>query len=312
LITETYLRHVTAGFRDTGFGQDFRAGGCLRAWSAPDDHVRNQVIPVVIMLAVAFAAGSVRHMGGLTGPAGSSVQIVTAQQRPDLWEQARAGFRETWPEYNLHGNRSGEYFGELIARFARFQLLLYDTAAGRVVARGRTIPLRWDGSMADLPAGIDAAGQRAVGEQAPPTALCALAAEVDGEQQGKGLSRQVLQAMVAAARSAGLGPLIAPVRPSLKDRYPLIPIEEYAHWRRSDGLPFDPWMRVHARLGATILRAEPRSMEITAPVADWEQWTGMTLPQPGEYVFAGGLAPLTVAGGVGRYWEPNVWMRHSV
>src|SRR5258708_31304265 len=40
----------------------------------------------------------------------------------------------------------------------------------------------------------------------------------------------------------GLGLLIAPVRPSWKDRYPLIPIAEYAAWRRADGLPFDPWM----------------------------------------------------------------------
>jgi GNAT superfamily N-acetyltransferase len=238
--------------------------------------------------------------------------VVTAQERPDLWGQAQARFRDTWPEYNLHGNRTAEYFGELITRFSEFQLLLYDSAAGRPVARGRAIPLRWDGSVGDLPAGIDAAGLRAVGEQAPPTALCALAAEVDGDEQGKGLSRRVLEAMVAVARSAGLGHLIAPVRPSMKDRYPLIPIDAYAQWRRSDGLPFDPWMRVHARLGAAILRAEPRSMEITAPVADWERWTGIELPQPGDYVFHAGLAPLTVADGVGRYWEPNVWMRHPV
>jgi hypothetical protein len=33
----------------------------------------------------------------------------------------------------------------------------------------------------------------------------------------------------------------------------------------------------------------------------------MELPEPGDYVFPGGLAPLgAVAEGVGRYWEPNV------
>jgi hypothetical protein len=71
-------------------------------------------------------------------------------------------------------------------------------------------------------------------------------------------------------------------------------------------------MRVHVRLGAEILRAEPRSMEISAPVADWEQWTGMAFPEDGDYVFPGGLAPLTVADGEAAYWEPNVWMRHPV
>ena len=243
-------------------------------------------------------------------PERSPVQVITAEQRPDLWQQAGPAMRATWPEYNLHGIRSGEYFGQLAARFAAFQLLLYDAAADRVVGRGRTIPVRWDGSLADLPPGIDAAGLRAVSEQGPPTALCALAAEVDGDQQGKGLSRLIIQAMAALARDAGLHSLIAPVRPSLKDRYPLTPIEEYAQWRRGDGLPFDPWMRVHARLGATVLRAEPRSMEFAAPVADWERWLGLDLPEPGEYVFPGGLAPLTVADGAGRYWEPNVWMLH--
>lgn len=242
----------------------------------------------------------------------STVEVITAQDRPDLWERARTVMRATWPEYNLHGNRSDEYFGELIPRFARFQLLLYDAADDAVLGRGRTIPLRWDGTIEDLPAGIDAAGLRAVSTQAPPTALCALAAEVDDGRQGQGLSRQVIQAMGALARATGLHSLIAPVRPSLKDRYPLIPIEEYAQWRRGDGLPFDPWMRVHARLGATVLRAEPRSMEIAAPVADWERWLGMDLPHPGQYVFPGGLAPLAVADGAGRYWEPNVWMLHPV
>jgi hypothetical protein len=239
-------------------------------------------------------------------------EIITAEERPDLWERAGTAMRATWPEYNLHGNRSGEYFGELILRFAAFQFMLYDAAADAVVGRGRTIPFRWDGTLEDLPAGIDAAGLRAVSDPAPPTVLCALAAEVDGERQQQGLSRLIIESMGAVARRHGLRPLLAPVRPSLKDRYPLIPIEQYAQWRRGDGLPFDPWMRVHARLGATVLRAEPRSMEIAAPVADWERWLGMDLPYPGDYVFPGGLAPLTVAGGEGRYWEPNVWMLHPL
>lgn len=251
-------------------------------------------------------------MKGLTLPDGSPVQVVTAAERPELWERARTAFRDTWPEYNLHGNRSGEYFGELVPRFAQFQLLLYDAETDTLAGRGRTIPFRWDGSLNDLPAGIDAVGLRAVTDDAPPTAVSALAAEVDSTRQGQGLSRVIIQAMAAVTRDAGLAPLVAPVRPSVKDRYPLVPIEEYAQWRRPDGLPFDPWMRVHARLGATILRAEPHSMEITAPVADWEQWLGMELPQPGEYVFPGGLAPMTVADGTGRYWEPNIWMLHEV
>jgi hypothetical protein len=40
----------------------------------------------------------------------------------------------------------------------------------------------------------------------------------------------------------------------------------------------------------------------------------MEFPESGEYVFPEGLAPLAVdrEADLGRYWEPNVWMRHRV
>jgi hypothetical protein len=117
--------------------------------------------------------------------------------------------------------------------------------------------------------------------------------------------------MAEAASQAGLSPLVAPVRPSQKDHYPLTPIDRYAYWQRADALPFDPWLRVHVRLGATILRPEPKSMRIEGPVEDWERWTDMAFPEDGEYVFPSGLAPLQVQDGVGFYWEPNVWMLHD-
>jgi hypothetical protein len=42
----------------------------------------------------------------------------------------------------------------------------------------------------------------------------------------------MLRAMATLTRQAGLAHLIAPVRPSHKDRYPAIPIERYARWAR--------------------------------------------------------------------------------
>ena len=163
-----------------------------------------------------------------------------------------------------------------------------------------------------FPHGIDAVGLRAIDDPQTPTSLSALSAEVVPDQQGKGLSRLVLLAMAEVARQAGLAPLVAPVRPSWKDRYSLIPMDRYVSWKRDDSLPFDPWLRVHARLGATLLRAEPKSMRIEAPVHDWEQWTGMALPGDGDYVFPSGLTALRVQDGIGAYWEPNVWMHHEL
>jgi hypothetical protein len=132
--------------------------------------------------------------------------------------------------------------------------------------------------------------------------LCALVIMVPRALQRRG--REI------AVRHS-LGGVIAPVRPSLKERYPLAPIERYATWTREDALPFDPWLRVHAKLGAAILKPEPRSLRITGSIDEWEQWTGMLFPDDGEYVFPGGLAPLSARGGRGEYWEPNVWMHHA-
>lgn len=242
------------------------------------------------------------------------MEVVTAAERPDLWQRVGAErlFDSVWPEYNLHGTHAARYFGELVPRFSHLQALFVDRRTRDVIARARTIPFCWDRTLEDLPDGIDALGLRAVEDPRIPTALSALSAEVRPAYQRTGLSSLVLAAMAAMARRARLAPLVAPVRPSWKDRFPLTSVEDYASWRRRDGLPFDPWIRVHVRLGARILRPEPRSMEFTAPVRDWEEWTGMRFLRDGRFVFPAGLAPLTVTDRVGRYWEPNVWMQHDV
>jgi hypothetical protein len=253
---------------------------------------------------------------GVLAPEGSPewLEVFTASENPELWERLRTERQldDVWPTYNLYGNNTGQYFRALYPRHGHLQTMFVDRRSERLISRGRTIPVRWDGTLEDLPRGIDAAGLRAIDETQKPTALCALAAEIDKDYQGSGLSTLVISSMRAVAADAGLAPLIAPVRPSMKDRYPLMEIEQYANWRRDDGLPFDPWLRVHARLGGRILRTEPESLEITAPVSDWESWTEMLFPEDGRYVFPGGLAPLDVSEGVGKYWEPNVWMIHDV
>lgn len=182
-----------------------------------------------------------------------------------------------------------------------------------ILARARTIPLRWDGTVGDLPAGIDGAIARGFDEGGANT-LCALVIMVPRAAQGRGASRRALEGMVEIAGRHGLSALIAPVRPSWKERYPLTPIERYAEWRRDDGLLLDPWLRTHERLGAETLAPEPRSLRITGSVAEWEEWVGMAFPESGEYTFPGGLTTVAIdrEADVGRYWEPNVWMRHAV
>jgi len=91
-------------------------------------------------------------------------------------------------------------------------------------------------------------------------------------------------------------------------------MEQYIAWTTADGLPFDPWLRVHARAGARITRVCPASMVITGSVEDWEGWTGLRFPESGAHTVAGALQPveLDVEADSGIYVEPNVWMHHSI
>lgn len=233
-------------------------------------------------------------------------------ERPDLLDRG-IDSRVVWPEYNLHGDVIGQYWGRLWEERAEFQLFLHDDHDDHVVAEANTVPCPWDGTDEGLPSGLDETLIAAFESSERPGALCALAAIVDPGAREQGLSEQIVLAMRDRAAAYEFPSLIAPVRPSWKERYPLTPIERYATWR-DDGQLFDPWMRVHERLGARQGGVCPQSVRITGTVAEWEAWTGLTFPESGRYVFPRGLSTLDVDrdADLGSYWEPNVWFVHEV
>jgi hypothetical protein len=244
-----------------------------------------------------------------------SLRIYTSAERPDLWERAAEDITGVWPTYNVQGDVLGSHWGRLDQDFREFQLFLYDEGRELALAHGHSIPVAWDGTVTGLPEGIDGAiadGVRIADDGGRPNALSALGIEIPRRHEGAGLSRTMIGAMRDLAERHGFDALIAPLRPTWKERYPLTPIERYVAWTRKDGLPFDPWIRLHVRLGAEILRPVPQSLRITGTVADWEEWTETPFPESGTYVFPHGLAPLEIDcdADLGRYWEPNVWVLH--
>jgi GNAT superfamily N-acetyltransferase len=206
-------------------------------------------------------------------------------------------------------------FGRVIAEYAEFHFYAWDDERDEVVGGGNAIPAAWDGDIASLPdGGIDAVVEAPFAEGAPtPTVLCALQILIAPEYRGRGLSRRMIERMAEIGRNHGLGTLIAPVRPTLKHRYPLTPIDRYLSWRRLDGTHFDPWLRTHERLGASIVKVAPESVRVAGTVAEWEEWTEMALPESGAYVVPGALVPVEIdrERDEGVYVEPNVWMVHS-
>ena len=186
-----------------------------------------------------------------------------------------------------------------------------------MAAVGRSMPLAWDGSVDDLPHGWDAQFVRSFEDHANgvvPNALGAIMIVTDPVRRGEGLGSLMVSALLALARRHGLRALIACVRPTLLERYPLTPIDAYAQWTRADGLPFDPWIRIHVRLGGRLSRPEPASMRISGSVGEWESWTGLVLPESGRYIVPGACAPVEIdrEADTGTYLDPNVWVIHDL
>lgn len=240
---------------------------------------------------------------------------TTLAEQPELEAAMPRLHSESWPEFVLNDPVAIRYWGSLFSTFPEFQYVLCDEQ-GEALAAGHGIPLAWDGTQEGLPAGWDAAleqGFRDYEEGHPPTALCGLSIVIAPGFQGKGLGESMAREMKAITARHRLKDLLIPIRPSLKSQHPIMPMEVYVQWKREDGEPFDPWLRIHRRLGAKVLSLAPRSMVITESVSKWEEWTGMRFPESGQYIVPGALSPIVIdrARDLGRYEEPNIWIRYA-
>jgi GNAT superfamily N-acetyltransferase len=243
-----------------------------------------------------------------------ALQFPTRAERPGKLPHAASLQAGVWPEFMYHDAVLERLFDRVIGEYAEFQFYAWDDEREEVVGAGNAIPAAWDGQAETLPVGgVDAVVEAALADGAPtPTVLCALQILIAPECRGQGLSSRMIERMGEIGRAHGLDTLIAPVRPNLKHRYPLTPIESYSAWRRPDGTLLDPWLRTHERLGAEIVKVAPESMRVSGTVAQWEEWAGMAFPESGSYVVPGALVPIEIEleRDEGLYVEPNVWMVH--
>ena len=189
-----------------------------------------------------------------------ALQFPTRAERPGKLPHAAGLSAGVWPEFMYHDPVLERLFGRVIEEYPEYQFYAWDDERGEVVGAGNSIPAAWDGAASTLPdGGIDAVVEQWFEDDPPaPTVLCALQIVIDPDYRGQGLSRLMIQRMAEIGRDHGLDTLIAPVRPSLKHRYPLTPMTRYIEWRQDDGTLLDPWLRTHERLGAKILKVAPR------------------------------------------------------
>ena len=241
------------------------------------------------------------------------LELVSAAARPDLKAEAATAFRGRWPEFIFHVPISPQYMGRVGEYFGHYDIWFLDD--GRVAAGGWGVAIAWDGTPEGLPEGYDAALVASIETREAaqvPNTFSVMGAVVAIGYEKQGLSRRVLEALVERAAGAGLSRVVAPVRPTWKQKYPQVSMSEYATWTGDDGLSIDPWIRTHQRMGATIIRPAPNSLVIPGTVAQWEVWAHMPFPISGAYVVPGALNLVEVDREADRvvYREENLWMRH--
>ena len=249
------------------------------------------------------------------------LELVTLRARPDLRTQVFAEpFMALWPTFMVKDPAADLFFEQphldacLDTAFAVIDPARPEAAVGRAFA----VPFALEGvpGRDELPdSGWDgvvrwAHADRALGR--PADALSALEITLLPSHRGQGASRVVLDAMRWRAAGLGLRHMFAPVRPTMKHLEPFVSMQEYAARTHADGLPADPWLRVHVRAGGRIVKVAPTSMVVPGTIADWRRWTGLEFAASGPAVVPGALVPVHVSleHDHAVYVEPNVWVRH--
>ncbi|MFE2265621.1 GNAT family N-acetyltransferase [Streptomyces griseosporeus] len=247
----------------------------------------------------------------------TDVKVASLAERPEMLERVLE-MPDSWPEFttqdpvgNAHYPRiarelpqyvqfAEDAHGEIVAHAHSVPFALHAEGRGALPARGWDEVLVW--AFSDLRRG------------AVPDTVSAISVVVAPHAQGRGLSALMLAAMRDNARALGFREVVAPVRPSAKHLEPRTPMAEYARRLRPDGLPHDPWLRVHARAGAVVDSVAPASMTVAGSLEQWRAWTGLPFDTAGDIEVPGALAPVRCEPDHDRavYVEPNVWMRHAL
>jgi len=245
-------------------------------------------------------------------------QIITPNDLDDYRDRANEIAESSWPEFMMHDPIANENWHELFDRFSDYQFALLDTESNRMAAMGNSLPFHWDKELSDLPeGGWDWVFLKAVEDHKngiTPNIQSAIQIAIHPDYQGQALSTKMVKAMRVIGESQGFKYLVAPVRPNEKSKYPLISMDDYITWKTNDDLPFDAWLRVHARMGAKIIKPCHEAMTIRGTRSEWQEWMGMKFLQSGKYVIPGALNPIemNVEKDQGIYIEPNVWMVHEI
>jgi hypothetical protein len=245
----------------------------------------------------------------------ADLEITTLARRPELHARL-PDLYGIWPEFMINDRIGYILFGRVAEMFP--DQCVVGTDGGELVAAGRSIPFVFpEQDRPELPDGgwdqVLMWGMSDHRRGRTPTVSSALEILIKPSHTGRGISHLMLAALRDAVRALGHSTLYAPVRPTGKTD-PAMPMTHYAGLVRDDGLPVDPWLRVHVRAGGTVERIAPASMVIADSLRQWRQWTGLPFDTDGPVTVPAALVPVhcSLAHDHAVYVEPNVWVRHDL
>jgi GNAT superfamily N-acetyltransferase len=247
--------------------------------------------------------------------------IASLADRPDLADRFY-DFDDLWPTFLQQDPVGSLFYARATTTYAAYSLLALDAddPEGRPVARSSSVPFAmgedlgrgrlpddgWDGVIRW--AWLDEVHGRT------PTHVSALEVAIRPDLRGSGLASVLLDAKRHNLERLGFTELVAPVRPSGKHLEPRTPMTEYAARTRDDGLPVDPWLRLHVRIGAEVVGVCPRAMTVSGTLGEWREWTGLPFDTTGDVEVPLALNPVhcSVEHDHAVYVEPGVWVRHRL
>jgi len=247
----------------------------------------------------------------------TDVIIQRLCDRPDLIDRLYE-IDSSWPEFMSMDPVMNAFFGRVAGTFPHLCAVATE-ASGAIVATARALAFALDvpgrGALPD--GGLDRVTIWAFDDllaDRPPDIASAVEILIGQARRGTGLSHRMVAALRDAARDAGFTRLVAPVRPTAKHRYPNLPMANYIAMVHDEGLPADPWLRVHARAGGRITQIAPASMVMAGSLAQWRQWTGLPFDRTGDVIVPEALVPVRCDAEHDHavYVEPNVWVEHML
>ena len=238
--------------------------------------------------------------------------VCSASNYSEAFYEIENLHKDTWPDFFKGSQVIKDYWSKLYVEFPEYQFCLVNQK-DEVVAAINTIPIKWSGNKDDVPSGWDDGLKKAFSTDNKNT-LFILAGAIKASEKGKKLSYEILKLAKNISFVLGFSHVLAPVRPVFKKDFKDKSLEEYAKLKTANNFPFDPWLKVHEKIGGKIVSYCNESQFVEGTLEQWKLWTGNTFKKSGLYNVNDAMQKIeiNIEENTGKYFDQAIMYSHSV